>query len=433
MAQLNTRIVLRNDSTSGWLASESQVLLKGEVGIEFLENGKVKLKIGDGITPWSELSYFGGEEAHVFKDIVPTAEQTHADAIAAAVGETTLAAGDIAIVKEVIAVADDETKYAYTAYVYTGSEWAAMDGNYSAENVFFTNDLTVTQAIGTITNEMIASGNGSTVLAAEGKSVAQVFSSLLAAAKDPDVTVPYITSITASAVKAYETGSKVTVGYTINTNAGSYEFGPDTDVEFTGYNVTFNGNTLTGKTGTFEEITVKDNTSLAIKATASYSDGAMPIDNLGNNAPGSQIKAGTTAEVSKGTVSGYRNWYTYVGNDHSSTIDSSFLRTKCSAKGSGKSASDVTLTVSGGETRVVVAIPTGKLTDTTTTIAGYTKRVLECIDVAGMQLDIYKAGNFAESTVSVLDASGEDGMDYVVYDYVNSNGLAATTLKFDIG
>jgi hypothetical protein len=50
MSQLKTRIVLKNDSTTKWLANESAVLLKGEVGIEFLANGKAKMKIGDGIT-----------------------------------------------------------------------------------------------------------------------------------------------------------------------------------------------------------------------------------------------------------------------------------------------------------------------------------------------------------------------------------------------
>lgn len=65
MASLNTRIVLRNDSTANWLASQSVVLLKGEVGIEFLESGKVKLKIGDGIKSWSELDYFGGESENI--------------------------------------------------------------------------------------------------------------------------------------------------------------------------------------------------------------------------------------------------------------------------------------------------------------------------------------------------------------------------------
>ena len=57
--QLRTRIVLRNDSTSAWLASKTQVLLRGEVGIEFLDTGKVKMKVGDGTTTWENLPYFG--------------------------------------------------------------------------------------------------------------------------------------------------------------------------------------------------------------------------------------------------------------------------------------------------------------------------------------------------------------------------------------
>ena len=39
MAQLNTRIILRNDSSVNWGVNADQVLLKGEVGIEFLEDG----------------------------------------------------------------------------------------------------------------------------------------------------------------------------------------------------------------------------------------------------------------------------------------------------------------------------------------------------------------------------------------------------------
>jgi hypothetical protein len=61
MEKFNTRIVLRNDSSVNWLANESAILFRGEIGIEFFDNGKVKFKIGDGISPWSKLGYFGGE------------------------------------------------------------------------------------------------------------------------------------------------------------------------------------------------------------------------------------------------------------------------------------------------------------------------------------------------------------------------------------
>ena len=62
MAQINTRIILRNDSSVNWLAHENVVLLKGEVGIEFLSDSSCKMKIGDGVKTWKELAYFGGEQ-----------------------------------------------------------------------------------------------------------------------------------------------------------------------------------------------------------------------------------------------------------------------------------------------------------------------------------------------------------------------------------
>ena len=74
--------------------------------------------------------------------------ETHTAAIARVVGTTTLAQGDIAIVKALIA--DD--KHEYTAYVYSAVDgWRAMDGNYNAENVYFTEDLLTTSAVGNIT------------------------------------------------------------------------------------------------------------------------------------------------------------------------------------------------------------------------------------------------------------------------------------------
>ena len=53
------KIVLRNDSADNWATvAETAILLKGEPAIEFTNEGAVKLKIGDGITPWKTLPYF---------------------------------------------------------------------------------------------------------------------------------------------------------------------------------------------------------------------------------------------------------------------------------------------------------------------------------------------------------------------------------------
>lgn len=58
---LNTRIVLLSDTTANWENNQDGVLLMGEIAIEFTPEGKTKIKIGDGITAWKDLSYFSGE------------------------------------------------------------------------------------------------------------------------------------------------------------------------------------------------------------------------------------------------------------------------------------------------------------------------------------------------------------------------------------
>lgn len=70
MAELRTRIVLRNDSTANWLSNSDAVLLKGEVGFEFLTDGTVKMKIGDGAKTWAELNYFGNGDTASLEEAI---------------------------------------------------------------------------------------------------------------------------------------------------------------------------------------------------------------------------------------------------------------------------------------------------------------------------------------------------------------------------
>ena len=56
--ELNSRLISRNDTTANWNANKTTVLLKGEIGIEFLTDGSLKIKIGDGTTDWENLNYF---------------------------------------------------------------------------------------------------------------------------------------------------------------------------------------------------------------------------------------------------------------------------------------------------------------------------------------------------------------------------------------
>lgn len=113
MAQLNTRIVLRNDSLQAWEASSS-ILLKGEMGVAYCEDGSVIVKFGDGVKTWKELGTFGGGGSSSVYVVEPEEGQTHVDAIVAKLGEKSPVAGDIAIVKE----SDGNT-----AYVYADADW----------------------------------------------------------------------------------------------------------------------------------------------------------------------------------------------------------------------------------------------------------------------------------------------------------------------
>ena len=77
------KIVLRNDSTENWAAvAETTILLKGEPAIEFTAEGIVKLKIGDGVTPWKTLPYFAAGSGDV---VIPENIQEQMEALTALV------------------------------------------------------------------------------------------------------------------------------------------------------------------------------------------------------------------------------------------------------------------------------------------------------------------------------------------------------------
>lgn len=313
---LNTRIQIRNDLAATW-TEKNPVLLKGEMGVE---TDTRKIKIGDGLNKWSDLGYSGADVADIEKVIAdnrdttyslePTGEQTDAQALSTIESPKD---GDTAIIKRVIS----GDKFSYTAYVYDGT-WKAMDGNYNAENVYFADNLTYTAPIGVLT----VPSSGSGTIASSGKNVKDVLASILAKEVYPQTAQPSA-SMSSSNIRAYEVGTNVTINYSISTNPGSYTYGPATGVTFSGHKATFNGETVTGASGTFTSVQVTDSTNLSISGSVDYSDGAIPVTNLGNNYTSGQIKAGTKT-LSKDSLTGYRNWF-YGYKAGGATIDVSAL------------------------------------------------------------------------------------------------------------
>lgn len=239
-------------------------------------------------------------------------KEDHNVAIARIVGEAIPAVGDIVIVKDPIV----EGNFQYTAYVYNGTAWAAMDGNYNAKNVYFDQDFTFTTKIGTVQNLT----NGSTTVDAAGKNLYEFFSGLFA--KEAYPTIPSTSaSIDSSNIGAKEVGTNIAIAYSFNTTANAYAYGPTNGVTWSNHTAIFNGETKTGSSGTFTPIQVTDTTNLKITGSVEQSAGAIPVTNLGNEYPDAQIKAKTWTGLEKGTLTGYRAWFCGYKNGDNALAD----------------------------------------------------------------------------------------------------------------
>lgn len=309
MAQLNTIIILRNDSTTAW-ESSSYKLRKGEVGVEFLSNGKVKMKVGiDGQKTWNELPYFGGEESRVFETTVEDNTDPVVALNASLPEGTVLNAGDVGIVKVLIA----NNKYQYTAYVYNGSAWAAMDGNYSAENVYFKEDLLTTKEIGNISLT-----NGQATITAAGKNLVDVFNTIFVKETNTGLKEKSPEASVSGSVTYYEIGLTGSKSVTVSLSEdGKYKYGytPDegnegdsasstvndgsTGVTASGYKLTFDGVTTPAEgyqsegTFTLSPTARTSKASLSATGVVSYTTGNIPVSNLKKMYPAQRIAAGT--------------------------------------------------------------------------------------------------------------------------------------------
>lgn len=439
MASLNTRIVLRNDSTANWNASKDAVLLKGEVGVEFLESGKVAIKIGDNEHTWEQLPYFGGAAEEQYFDVVPEGEETHVQAITRVVGDAEIASGDIAIVKETLA-----DKTIHTAYVYNGTAWAAMDGNYSADNVYVAADLTLAGNFDKVGNYE----KGETIAA--GTSLQSVLSGMLQQELYPTANDVPNAEITASGGSG-EVGSSYTLPTaTLKiTDVGSYEYGdkasgisfaigsvtlaqgadPDTATHTISNTAIMNKDSTIKLQATDTATLYTDSSkSYTFSGKASYEAGKVPVTNLGNAYAAAQIPAGNVDIADKTvTFSGYR--YAFAGGTNVATIDSVVARSM-TAKKSSKTSMDsqseaLEFTAAAGATKVFFTYPS------TWTGTPY----FEMFGLAWAE-----NSNFvAKDNISVADyrGSNEDGTlngatSYKLYAWELDTPLAAETTKFRV-
>ena len=409
MSELKTRIILRNDTTAGWeavKADDTYKLLKGEIGIEFVESGSPKMKIGDGTSTWEALPYFGGTATELFETTLQADDTSKEAAINRVVGDKKLESGDFAIVKAPIG--DGTDKYEYTAFMYSEGAWKALDGNYDAENVYFGKDLIITANVGVQTID----ATGSKTLPTTGKNVKQVLDLLFAEEKDPIITQPSV-SIALTGSGAKEVGTKVTPSYSVTFNAGKYEYGPATGVTATYAVSDTASHTATAASGSFDEFTVEPATNYSVSVTATYTDGVDPVSNLGNGRGNLKIVSGTKTAKSA-TITGYRGWFQgYYDGTHALADATAINSAQLRAFGVKNGAFNTTMNTNKMQ-QMFFAAP-----------AGVVKTLTVANAVNGAPQTVKK------STVSVEGANGYTAVDYDLYYVANATAESGDS-KFTI-
>lgn len=298
------------------------------------------------------------------------------------------------------------------------TNWTALEafydpsqitGNIDADTLFFTKDLVFTQAFGKYSPD--SSGSVTIPTETNDMSIQDLLESAFSEEKNPTITQPS-TSVTLTGAGAKEVGTEFTPSYSVGFNKGSYQYGPsDTGVTVTGYAVTdTNDGSSTTQTGSFTKFTVGDDTNYKVNVTTSYSDGAIPKTNLGNDYAAGQIKAGSKT-ASSAAVTGYRNEFYGTLTTKPAQMTSADIRGLTGKK--QQTTGTVSVSIPVGAMRVVFAVPSSKV-------------VNSVLDVNGLNAQIFSS--FTHTTVQVEGANEYTAQEYNVYylDYANANDTANT-------
>ena len=280
-----------------------------------------------------------------------------------------------------------------------------MDGNYSAANVYFTDNLITTTPIGTVALEQ-----GQATIPSAGKNLIETFNTIFVKEKFPEVTQPKV-SFQDVTQGTYEVGTYITPSYNAKFDSGKYEFGPETDVQVLSWEVT-NSSTdevLNTQNGSFNEIQITDNSSYKIIAKANYDDGNIPKTNIGNLYENGKIQSGIKTSTSNG-IFGYRKSFYGTVDNKQNDIDSQLIRNlKASTASALINSSQFTINIPEGAMRVIFAYP-ATLRDVTSVA-----------DENGLGAEI--ASSFTKTIIPIFGNNNYEAVDYKVYylDYANPN------------
>lgn len=365
---------------------------------------------------------------------------------------------------------DGEVKKQFTAYVFDGTAWVAMDGNYNAENTYLADDITITQAFG---QYGIDSTSGRGTIPCKGWNMKELISKSFAKATsatkvNPTRTVStpssYSDNVEVGTWKSGANGNNALVftytadgkwsNYNAGKTAGNTVLKKDIAITRTAsmtaeqaatYGITYNVDAINASYSYSGDETLAIGSSVQVDPIATgdlsvqYRDSAydlytysisgkwqagttVPVNNLGESDSGNKVGAGDFA-TSTGTVqvaAGKRRRFWYVGNDAATATDNAFFRSLATSANSDFNATTKTkdLTIPAGTKRIVFAIQLANAT------------LAEVIDVDGMGLNV--AGSFTSKQLDIEGANGFAAKTYTVFECVNAAGLKATTYKIKV-
>lgn len=216
---LNVRFQQKFDTAANW-ADSNLVLLAGEIAIE---SDTGKFKFGDGEHSFKDLSYAGIDQAQLeaiednYTKLTPADDVTDETALA---GIQNARKGDIAVVERTIGGVS--TASSMTAYMYNGSAWQALDGNYNANNVYFDQDLITSFDMGNI-----KTSNGMATITAAGKNLSEVWESIYVKEINTNLkNVAPSCTMSGNSTKYYLVGATSEAQtITLGLNKGSYDYG----------------------------------------------------------------------------------------------------------------------------------------------------------------------------------------------------------------
>ena len=349
--------------------------------------------------------------AQIFQ-VIADANENDSDAILRTIEGNLLSSGDIVIVKRLIV----NNKYQHTAYVFDGENWAAMDGNYSAANIFTPEDIQVTTTVG----ELAAN---TTVDA--GTNFADLLTKILSQSKNPTKVNPSITAFTVTnngSGTSFEAGTSIIPKWDTTFNKGSYSYKSSaskdeispvsgTGVVVNSWLITRDGIEIgTAEDGVGNAFVIGDNT-VNFKVTVDYSDGNYALTNL-NKLPEQEVKIEADIITKTANIYSYRRMF--GGGTTATELTSDLIRElNANAKAS---TSNFEFSANIGDTKLIFAYPSS---------LSSAEPKFEYFTMAWESV-----GGFAlAGTVQVADARGGDNglAEYKVYTYTPAAPYATET------